>query len=170
MNATIVETQRLRLRDFTPDDAAFAHALVNDPDWIRYIGDRDVRSLEDARRYLENGPMKQYATHGFGLWLVERRDDGVPVGMCGLVKRDKLADVDLGFAFLPAYRSRGFAFEASEGVLRHARAALGFQRIVAITSPGNEPSGRLLEKLGFVYETTLDWLPNDPVKLYASRA
>ena len=163
----VLETQRLRLRCFDLGDAHFVLRLVNDPDWIRYIGDRKVHSLEDARRYLENGPLKMYAANGFGLWLVERKEDSVPVGMCGLIRRDRLKDVDLGFAMLPEFRSQGFAREASEGALAYARTALGLKRIVAIVSPGNEPSQRLLVKLGFAYESTIDWEPNDPVHLYA---
>lgn len=167
MTTNILETQRLSLRRFTPEDAPFICELVNDPDWIRFIGDKAVKTQDDARRYLENGPMKLYAEHGFGLWLVARKSDGESVGMCGLVKRAALEDVDIGFAILRRHRSSGYAFEAAQGVLQHARSALGFDRVVAIASPENEPSGRLLEKLGFVHESTLaDW-PAGPVKLYA---
>jgi len=162
----VLETPRLALRRFTREDADFILELVNDPSWIRFIGDKGVRSLEDARRYLEAGPMRLYEKHGFGLWAVERKPDGERLGMCGLVKRDQLADVDLGFAFLPRHRSRGYARESAEGVLAHARGALGFTRVVAITVPANDASARLLGKLGFVLEDTLEWTPGDPVHLY----
>ncbi|QJR14594.1 GNAT family N-acetyltransferase [Usitatibacter palustris] len=157
----------MSLRRLVLEDAPFIVELVNDPGWIRFIGDRNVHSLDDARRYLENGPMKLYAKHGFGLWIVERRSDGAPVGMCGLVKRDQLEDVDLGFAFLPAYRGQGYAHEASVGVLDYAWGKLGFKRIVAIFTASNEISERLLRKLGFVPEGTRELTPGDPVNLYA---
>ena len=121
---------------------------------------------EHGRRYLEAGPMRLYEKHGFGLWAVERKPDGERLGMCGLVKRDQLADVDLGFAFLPRHRSRGYARESAEGVLAHARDALRLTRLVAITVPANDASARLLGKLGFVLEDTLEWTPGDPVHLY----
>ena len=166
--AHILETERLALRCLTPDDARFIHELVNDPAWIRYIGAKGVRTLDDARRYIADGPMKMYAAHGFGLWLVRRKVDGESLGICGLIKRESLDDVDLGFAFLPRHWSLGYAYESAEGVMRHARNVLGFGRIVAITSPGNEPSERLLGKLGFVYESTLVQPPKDPVRFYSS--
>jgi RimJ/RimL family protein N-acetyltransferase len=163
----VLETPRLALRRFTPADADFVFELVNESSWIRFIGDKGVRSREDARRYLEAGPMRLYEKHGFGLWVVVRKADGERLGMCGLVKRDQLADVDLGFAFLPRHWSQGYARESAEGVLAHARNALGFTRLVAITVPANDASARLLGKLGFVHEDTLEWAPGDPVHLYA---
>lgn len=166
----VLETARLVLRRFTTQDADFIVELVNDPDWIRFIGDKGVRTPADAARYLENGPMRLYERHGFGLWLVARKADGEPLGMCGLVKRDHLADVDLGFAFLPRHRSHGYARESAEGVLGHARDRLGMRRLVAITVPANEASAGLLRKLGFVLEDTLEWTPGDPVHLYGWRA
>lgn len=162
----VLETPRLALRRFTREDADFILELVNDPSWIRFIGDKGVRSLEDARRYLEAGPIPLYEKHGFGLWAVERKPDGERLGMCGLVKRDHLAHVDLGFAFLPRHRSQGYARESAEGVLAHARDALRLTRLVAITVPANDASARLLGKLGFVLEETLEWTPGDPVHLY----
>ena len=141
---------------------------MNDPSWIRFIGDKNVRSVDDARRYIEQGPMKMYAERGYGLWLVERKADGAPLGICGLVKREQLQDVDLGFAFLPRYWSQGYARESAQGVLDYARAAVRLKRIVAITSPDNLASARLLGKLGFAHEATLDWGRSDPVELYAS--
>ena len=111
--------------------------------------------------------MKMYAERGFGLWLVERKSDRAALGICGLVKREQLEDVDLGFAFLPRYRSQGYAQESAQGVLDYARGTVGLERVVAITSPDNHASSRLLEKLGFAYEATLDLSRGDPVKLYA---
>jgi RimJ/RimL family protein N-acetyltransferase len=163
----LIETERLALRCLTLEDAPFIRALVNDPDWIRYIGDRKVRTDDDARRYIVDGPMKMYERHGFGLWLVRSRDDAAPMGLCGLVKRDRLEDVDLGFAFLPAFRARGYAFEAASAVLHHARSVLGVGRILAIVTPENAASQRLLRRLGFGYESTIDWDKGEQVQLFA---
>ena len=142
-----IRTPRLAMRRFTLDDADFILALVNDPDWIRNIGDRKVRTLDEAREYLEKGPMALYERLGFGLYLVALKETGERIGMCGLVKRAGLDHVDIGFAFLPAWRGQGFAEEAARAVLAHAR-DLGLEKVVAIVSPENAPSIRLLEKIG----------------------
>ncbi len=164
----ILETSRLRLRHATEDDAAHILELVNDPDWLRYIGDRGVKNLEDARNYVRKGPAASYAQHGFGLFLVELKADGSAVGLCGLLKRDFLPDPDLGFAVLPRYRGLGLTFEAAQGVLDHGREAFGFERFLAITSLDNTISGRLLEKLGFRFEREIE-MPSggERLKLYA---
>ena len=169
MTPTLIETGRLRLRLFTPDDAPLILELLNDPAWLRFIGDRKVRSIEDARDYLEKGPMRSYAEHGFGLWLVERRSDGKALGMCGLVKRDELPDVDIGFAFLEPFRGEGYAFEAARATLDYAHSTLGFERVVAIASPDNERSGLLLGKLAFDCEGELP-RKGDPVDLWVWEA
>lgn len=148
----IAETERLTLRRLTVDDAQFVFALLNEPSWLRFIGDKGVRTLEDARAYIENGPLAMYQRFGFGLYVTERRTDGVPMGMCGLIKRDGLDDVDIGFAFLPAYWGRGYAFEAAAAVMDYGRNVIGLTRIVAITAPDNESSARLLEKLGLRFD------------------
>lgn len=163
----VIQTERLALREFTPDDAAFVLALVNDPDWLRFIGDRGVHSLDDARGYIERGPMAMVAREGFGLWVVEPRGGGEPMGMCGLIRRQGLDDVDIGFAFLPAYRRRGYAREAAAATLRHARTVLELPRVVAITSPDNVPSQRLLESLGLAYQRRIELTKGDEVCLYA---
>ncbi|MGI9245592.1 MAG: GNAT family N-acetyltransferase [Steroidobacteraceae bacterium] len=151
--ATLVcESPRLRLRHVEADDAPFILQLLNDPSWLRYIGDRGVRSLDDARRYIEDGPRQMYVKHGFGLFLVERRLDGAALGLCGLIRRDTLPDVDIGFALAPSYRGHGYAFEAAAVTLKHARETLRLRRIVAIARTDNTPSLRLLERLGLRYE------------------
>src|SRR5262245_51998217 len=109
----VSETARLRLRELTSEDAAFIYELVNEPAWIQWLGDRNVHSLDDARRYIANGPVASYAKHGFGLWAVEQKASGEPVGMCGLVKRATLAHADLGFALLARHRGHGYAREAA---------------------------------------------------------
>jgi RimJ/RimL family protein N-acetyltransferase len=151
----VLETDRLVLRRFSTDDAAFVLELLNEPAWLRFIGDKGVRTLEDARQYLLNGPMAMYERSGFGLYRVERKEDGVPMGMCGLLKRDTLKDVDIGFAFLPRFWGKGYAREAAAAVLALGKASLGLERIVAITNPDNDSSIRLLESLGFRFEEML---------------
>jgi RimJ/RimL family protein N-acetyltransferase len=147
----VLSTERLELRHLTTDDAGFILELTNDPDWLRYIGDRGIRTLDDARRYIETGPMEMYARLGFGLWAVEPRGGGAPVGICGLLRRDWLDDADIGFAFLPAFRGMGYAREAAAATLDYAR-TLGLNRVLAIVSPENEASLRLLVKLGMAFE------------------
>jgi RimJ/RimL family protein N-acetyltransferase len=151
----VCETRRLRLRHLLDRDAPFILELLNEPDFIRNIGDREVRTLEDARRYIQHGPMVSYSQHGFGLWLVELRDSGAPIGICGLLKRDYLQDVDVGFALREAYRGKGYAFEAAEAAMRYGREDLGISRIVAITSPDNHSSAKVLHKLGLEFERTI---------------
>jgi RimJ/RimL family protein N-acetyltransferase len=166
--APVIETERLVLRRLDLDDTGFIFELVNDPDWLRHIGDKNVRSLDDARAYLVNGPLAMYAQHGFGLFAVERREDGAPIGMCGLIKRDTLDDVDIGFAYLPAYRAQGYAREAAAATLAYARDALGMKRVVAIVSPANHASARLLERVGLRYESAVRPAEDrDPVDLFA---
>jgi RimJ/RimL family protein N-acetyltransferase len=140
---------RVRLREPTPDDAGFVLRLVNDPAWLRFIGDRGVHTLEQARRFIADGPQAMFARCGHGLYVVESLADGAPLGLCGLISRDGLPAPDLGFAFLPEHRGRGIAGAAAALVLRHAHEVLALPRILAITLPGNLPSVRLLERLGF---------------------
>jgi RimJ/RimL family protein N-acetyltransferase len=140
---------RVRLREPHPDDAPFVLRLVNDPDWLRYIGDRGVHTLEQARRFIADGPQAMFARCGHGLFVVQSLADGAALGLCGLIRRDGLPAPDLGFAFLPEHRGRGIAREAAGLVLRHGREVLGLGRILAITLPDNASSVRLLERLGF---------------------
>ena len=153
----VLQTERLALRELTVDDAAFIRELVNEPSWIRFIGDRGVRSVDDARAYLEKGPIAMYARFGFGLWAVELKETGEAAGLCGLIKRDALEDVDIGFAFLPRFWGRGYALESAQAVLAYGREILGLDRIVAITSPDNDASIRLLEKIGLRFEQTIEF-------------
>lgn len=163
----LLRTVRLSLRQLVPDDSAFAVELLNDPDWIRYIGDRGVRTASDARRYLEDGPIAMYREAGFGLYLVEHTASATPIGLCGLIRREGLEDVDLGFAFLPAWRGQGYAYEASVAVLEEGRERFGLKRIVAIVSPDNARSIALLERLGLAYERRLRYAGDgDEVALY----
>jgi ribosomal-protein-alanine N-acetyltransferase len=168
LSEKVLETDRLVLRRLGLEHAAFILELVNDPSWLRFIGDKGVRSLDDARGYLVAGPMAMYERHGFGLYFVELREGGVALGMCGLIKRDALDDVDIGFAFLPGFRGKGYAAEASAAVMAYGRSVIGLDRIVAITSPDNDNSIRLLEKLGLKFERMLLLAGDDTeTKLFA---
>jgi RimJ/RimL family protein N-acetyltransferase len=165
----VLETERLVLRRLHEGDAPLIVELLNDPAWLEHIGDRGVRSLEDARKYIENVPLEMYARLGFGLYLVELKVGGVPIGVCGLLKRESLEHMDIGFALLPRFRGMGLAFEAAAGTMNYARTAFGASRLVAITSQGNFASGRLLEKLGFRFERNLRMPPDsEELRLYGA--
>lgn len=144
----VAETARLVLRRLTAADAAFVLELVNEPSWLRYIGDRNVHSLDEAVGYLARGPLASYEANGFGLYLVEVKESGEPAGMCGLIRRDTLPHPDIGFAFSPRCWGRGYAHEAAAAVMEHGRAELGLSPILAIVNPDNERSIALLGKLG----------------------
>jgi RimJ/RimL family protein N-acetyltransferase len=146
---TALETRRLRLRRLCEDDHAFLIDLLNQPSFVRFIGDRGVRTAEQAKRYVRDGPAASYERHGFGLLCVELKRGGTPIGICGLLRRDVLEDPDVGFAFLPDHWGRGYAREAAQAVLDAARERLGLERVAAITSLDNAASIRLLEALGF---------------------
>jgi RimJ/RimL family protein N-acetyltransferase len=148
----ILETDRLTLRVLSVDDAPFMLELLNDPGWLRFIGDRGVRTLEQARAYILNGPVALYERFGFGFYLVELKANRAPIGVCSLIKRDFLDAVDLGYALLPSYAGHGYAFEAAAALIGYAARELGLRRLVAIASQDNHRSGRLLEKLGFHFE------------------
>lgn len=163
----VLETDRLVLRRLTLNDAPFIVELLNDPAFLRYIGDRGVRNVQDARQYLLKGPIASYEQFGFGLYLTFLKESGDPIGMCGLLKRDTLKDVDVGFAWLPAHCRQGFATEAVKAVIEHGRDTLGLKRIVAITSPDNDASIGVLKKVGLRFEGEIR-LGDDPreVKLF----
>ena len=165
----VIETDRLIIRRLTLDDTEFLVNILNQPSFLQYIGDKGVRNQEDAVRYLETGALASYAQFGFGQFLVELKGTNKPIGMCGLLKRDTLPDVDLGFAFLPDYWSQGYAFEAASAMIDYGRDAFGLKRIVAITSPENEASMRLLGKLGLKFEQMIKLTEDQPeVRLFGS--
>jgi RimJ/RimL family protein N-acetyltransferase len=159
----IVETTRLRIRTISLDDAdvAFHLALQNDPAFIEHIGDRGLRTLEDSRKYIAEGPVAMQEKHGHSMYLVELKYSGTPIGMCGLIKRDFLEDVDIGYAFLPQYRGCGYAYEAGRVVVDHAR-AIGITRLAGITNPSNVASNQLLQKLGLRFKCLAYLRPDDP--------
>ncbi|MES2583380.1 MAG: GNAT family N-acetyltransferase [Pseudomonadota bacterium] len=156
------ETERLRIRHFTEDDAVFIVRLLNEPSFIRHIADKGVRTLDDAVAYLRKGPMASVAIHGFGLSLVERKDSAEAIGMCGLIRRPDFADVDIGYAFLPEHWLQGFAAEAVRGVLDLAASVHGLKRVIAVVNPDNAESTRLLGRLGFVYEKMVRLAVDEP--------
>lgn len=183
----ILETERLRLREFTLNDCDFIIELLNSPGWLQFIGDRNVRNREQAQHYLENGPFKSYQVNGYGLYMVEKKDDhegepatatsasyaGKPasaaaVGMCGILNRDTLDCPDIGFALLPDFSEMGYALEIASATLRYAKEKLGLPKIAAITLPGNVRSIRLLEKLGLSFRNTIRSASNEELLLYSN--
>ena len=165
MQESIFETPRLRLCELQRDDAPFLLELLNEPAFLQYIGDKQVRSIDDVYRYLERGPRASYEAHGFGLWRVDLISDGTPIGICGLLKRPFLPHADLGYALLQRYWSRGFALEAARATLHYARTQLQLTTLFAMTALENPASIRILETLGFRF----DRIENFPGYATASR-
>jgi len=168
--STVLETNRLRLRLISADDAGFVLRLLNEPSFIQNIGDRNVRTLDDALAYIAKGPAASYEKHGFGLWLVETKESSDPIGMCGLLKRDVLEDVDIGYALVPEFWAQGYALESASAVLSYANTKLGLKRVAAVVNAENQSSIRLLEKMGFKFERMVR-LSEDAseIKLYAAQ-
>ena len=164
----VIETERLILRHLAVNDAEFILELLNDPSFLQHIGDRGVRTLADARHYILQGPGASYEQNGFGLYLVELKVSQTPIGICGLVKREGLADVDIGYAFMPHFWSNGYAVESASAVMTYGKEQLGLRRIVAITAPDNIASIKVLEKIGLTFER-MTQLSDDsqPVKLFS---
>ncbi|MEP7129448.1 MAG: GNAT family N-acetyltransferase [Chitinophagales bacterium] len=148
----LIVTERLILSHLALDDAPFIFELLNTPEWIQFIGDRGIKTLDDAKLYIASGPIKSYDQNGFGLFLVKLKTDDTPIGICGLIKRPSLEDVDIGFAFLSAYTGQGYATEAAAATLEYGKVNIGLKRIVAITNDDNVHSIRLLEKIGLRFE------------------
>lgn len=164
-----IQTERLTLRQLGSNDAAFIVELLNEPSFIQNIGDRGVRTLADAENYLENGPITSYARNGFGLLAVTLNETGETIGMCGLIKRDVLDDVDIGYALLPRFWSKGYALEATKGTMKFAKEVVGLKRVVAIVDPANEGSIRVLEKLGMTFEKMVKLSADDiDLKLFSA--
>lgn len=160
----VIETERLILREITVTDAPFIVELLNTPSFLRFIGDRGVRTTQDAVRYINDGPRNSYLENGFGLWLVVLKEKGILAGMCGLIRRAALEHVDIGFALLPAFENKGIGYEAASAALRYGLRTLGLPKIVAIVDPANVPSTGLLRKLGMVQNGTVR-MPGDTLDL-----
>jgi len=148
----VSETQRLKIRHYSIDDAEFILTLLNEPSFIENIADKGVRNKQDAIKFLQEGPILSYQKFGFGLNMVELKESGNAIGMCGLLKRDELEDVDIGYALLPEYTGKGYAEEAALGVLKNAQDEHLLRRVVAVTAIDNQGSIRLLEKTGFKFD------------------
>ena len=155
----VLETDRLLLRHLSEADAPFMLELMNEPDFHRFVGDRGVRTTEDAAAYLAEKILPSYDRFGFGFYLVELKSTGAAIGICGLIKRDMLEWVDVGFSFLETHRGKGYAFEAATAVMEYGRTQFGLLRIIGVTAPDNQISIRLLEKLGLRFEKRIH-LPN----------
>jgi len=160
----ILETERLLLRHFTIDDSKFIIELLNTPGWIEFIGDRNIKTEEQAKQYLQNGPLRSYEVNGFGLSLVELKSDRKSIGMCGILKRENLESPDIGFAFLPEFTGKGFAFEIANATMTFAKDILKLATIFAITVPNNKTSIRLLGKIGLKFDKAFRF-PNDTEEL-----
>ena len=144
-----IQSQRLTLTELTLADAPMVLALLNQPDFIRNIADRQVRTVEQAEQYLLQGPLASYRQHGFGMWLVRRNEDKQAIGLCGLLQRDFLPVPDLGYAVFQAFSGQGYTSEAAAAVLGYAREQLGLTQLCAIVAPANQASIRVLHKCGF---------------------
>lgn len=164
---TILETERLRIREFTEKDAEFIFDLLNSEGWLKYIGNRNIKTMEDARLYIMNSFILHYKKFGFGPYLVELKETKTPIGMSSLIKRDHLDDVDLGFAFLPKHIKNAYGHEASKAVMNYAQNKLGIKKLVAITNQDNTASIKLLQKLNFKSEGIIK-MPNEEELLYFS--
>lgn len=163
----ILETERLVLREIEPErDAPFILELLNTPKFIQYIGDRQVRTVEDAAAFIENRYAASYRDNGYGLYAVDLRSDGTSVGMCGFVRRDTLPGPDIGFSFLPEHERRGYGYESASAILDYGRKTLGFTEVYAITTLDNDASGALLEKLGFSYDRNIE-TEDEVLRLYS---
>jgi RimJ/RimL family protein N-acetyltransferase len=164
----IIQSARLEMRELELHDDEFILRLLNDASFLRFIGDKGVRTLSDAREYILKGPIDSYRRFGFGLYLTSLRDSGLPIGICGLVKRDTLEDVDVGFAFLPRYWSNGYAAESAAAVLDYGKQQLQLRRIVAITASDNHGSIAVLEKVGLRFERMIRLAEHSPeLKMFA---
>lgn len=148
----IAKTNRLIISKLSLKDAPFFLKLVNTPHWVKYIGDRNLSTVKDAEDYLLNGTLKSYEEFGFGFYKLQLKEEKTPIGICGLIKREELEEVDLGFAFLSEFEGKGFGYEASLAVITLAKNRFHLKKLLAITLPINSNSIRLLEKLGFIYQ------------------
>lgn len=159
----VIDTERLRLRWIKREDAPFILELLNDPSWLEYLGDRQIRTIDQAEEYISS-IVEMYEKHGFGLYLVELKMDGTPIGICGLIKRISLEYVDIGFAFISKFQRNGYGYEAASATLKYGHEHLGLKRIVAITSEKNYKSAQLLEKIGMKFEQMV-LLPHEKEEL-----
>jgi [ribosomal protein S5]-alanine N-acetyltransferase len=152
---TLIDTNRLVIRKITEQDFHFIFRLLNEPSWIKYIGDKGIKTEDDAKNYIKTGPIQMYKDFGFGLFIVTLKENAVPIGLCGLIKRPSLENIDLGYAFLPEYTGKGYAFEATKAVIQYGKEQLSIDKIVAITTIDNLNSEKVLLKLGFSFDSLI---------------
>jgi [ribosomal protein S5]-alanine N-acetyltransferase len=152
---TLIDTNRLVIRDITEQDFHFIFRLLNEPSWIKYIGDKGIKTETDAKNYIQTGPLQMYKDFGFGLFLVTLKENAIPIGLCGLIKRPSLENIDLGYAFLPEYTGKGYAFEATKAVIKYGKEQLSIDKLVAITTIDNLNSEKVLLKLGFSFDSLI---------------
>ncbi len=162
----ITQTPRLALRLLKPTDDCFILELLTDPAFRANVGDRGVRDLPSAARYIDEGPGASYAQFGFCMYAVEHKDSGRTLGLCGLLRRDSHPDVEIGFAMLPVGRGQGYAAEAAAAALRLGIERFGLKRLVAITAPDNQRSIRVLERLGFRFERMVSFTKDGESRLF----
>jgi ribosomal-protein-alanine N-acetyltransferase len=163
----LLETKRCTISALQTEDAPFIFCLLNSPGWLQFIGDRGIYTLDDAIHYIQFGPMKSYQENGFGLYLVQEKATGEKMGLCGLLKRETLNEIDLGFAFLPEFNGKGYAMETATAILDFARTELKVFKVLAITDNNNSTSIRLLEKLGFSFEKMIPWPATKDLNLFS---
>ena len=165
-----LKSERLILSEFTKNDASFFYQLVNEPAWKQYIGDKNVHTILDAEKYLENNIIPSYKKFGFGFYVVTLKEDNTSIGMCGLIKRDWMDYVEIGFAFLAQYRGKGYAIESSIATKKYAKEKLAISQIAAITDVDNEKSGNLLNRLGLEFDRLISYPgENKKCKLYLEK-
>ena len=162
----IIQTERLKLRKLTYEDSGFLLELLNSPGWLRFIGDKNVHTAQDAHVYLIDGPLQSYTLNGFGLSMVELKTDDVPIGVCGLLKREFLSTPDIGFAYLPQFHGKGYAHEMAQAILKHAKEILNISTVGAFTLENNLKSIQLLKKLGFTYIRNITISTGEKYQLY----
>lgn len=157
---SIISTSRLELREICEDDAPFILELLNTPSWLKFIGDRNLHSIEDAKKYIINRLIPSYRIFGFGFYLTKLTENNTSIGICGIVKRDFLEHIDIGFAFLPQYEGKGYGYESASAVMEYAQKTLEITTIAGITNSNNKSSIALLEKLGLKFQKMI-LLPNE---------
>ena len=158
----IAETERLIISKINIKDAPFFLELMNTPHWLKYIGDRNIKSIEDAEEAIKSGHLKSYKNNGFGFYkLLLKSEKNKTIGTAGLIKRDQLEDIDIGFGFLPDYEGKGFGYEASLEIMKLAKEVFNIEKLVAITNPNNKNSIKLLEKLGLTLEKRIKPFEDD---------
>lgn len=146
-----LESKRLLIRDTFVSDAPFYFELFNDPDWIKFISDKNLKSVEETEVYLKDILFKNSKTGGLGFFTVILKETGEPIGTSTALQREKLDYIDIGYGFLPKGRGKGYAIEATKLIIQYVREKFNQKKVYAFTVPENEKSQNLLKKLNFKY-------------------